>query len=47
MPRSEMCLRLKQPMKANNERFQKCSSREHVYQAAAVRLSACRKGTFY
>jgi len=47
MPRSEMYLRLKQPMKTNNEQLQKCSSRERMYQAAAVRLSACRKGTFY
>ena len=47
MPRSEMCLRLKQPMKANNERFQKRSSRERMYQAAAGRHAACRKGTFY
>jgi len=47
MPSSEMCLRLKQPMKTNNQQLQKCSSREHVYQAAAGRHVACRKGTFY
>ena len=47
MPSSEMCLGLKQPMKANSERFQKCSSRECMYQAAAARHVGCRKGTFY
>ena len=47
MPGSEMCLGLKQPMKTNNEQFQKCSSREHTSQAAAGRHAACRKGTFY
>src|SRR3989344_1293507 len=47
MPRSEMCLGLKPRMKAYNERFQKCSGRERVSQAAAGRRAACRKGTFY
>src|SRR3989338_6612474 len=47
MPRSEMCLGLKQPMKTNNEQYQKCSGRERMYQAAAGQYAACRKGTFY
>ena len=42
-----MCLWLKQPMKANNKRFQKRSGRERLYQAAAERHAGCRKGTFY
>src|SRR3989344_6107687 len=47
MPRSEMCLGLKQPMKTNNEQYQKCSGRERMYQAAAGQYAACRQGTFY
>src|SRR3989344_3158900 len=47
MPRSEMCLGLKPRMKVYSERIQTRSGRERVYQAAAGRRAACRKGTFY
>jgi len=46
MPGSEMCLRLKQTMKTNNESIQSATIESSLVTPRQPK-GACRKGTFY